>query len=162
MLRHNHDQLTTFGIGAEHAPGFWRGVIRQLIAKGALDVDTNGHGGLFLQADRARPILRGEARVMLREDAAAPPRPARGGKRRADAVPLSAAEEGPFEALRRWRATEAKAQSVPAYVIFQDATLREIAAVRPATLDQLAQIRGVGTSKLDRYGAEVLAVLARC
>ena len=74
---------------------------------------------------------------------------------------MAAGDEGPFETLRRWRSATAKAQSVPAYVIFQDATLREIAAVRPRSLDELGQIRGVGTSKLERYGAEVLDVLGR-
>ena len=68
VLRHGHDRLPTFGVGADHAAPFWRGLIRQLIALGALDVDTAGHGGLFLVQEKARPILRGEAPVMLREE----------------------------------------------------------------------------------------------
>jgi ATP-dependent DNA helicase RecQ len=160
VLRHGHDRLPTFGVGAEHAAVYWRGLIRQLIALGALDVDTAGHGGLFLMQDKARPILRGEARVMLREE----------GKRRTEvlrperAVVVKAA--GPevqslFEALRAWRAVEAKAQRIPPYVIFHDTVLRDIAAVRPTSIEELGQIKGVGTSKLQRYGASVLDLLVR-
>ena len=82
VLRHGHDRLPTFGIGADHAAPYWRGLIRQLIALGALDVDTAGHGGLFLVQDKARPILRGEARVMLREEGSAADRGAASGASR--------------------------------------------------------------------------------
>ncbi len=169
VLRHRHDQLPTFGVGADHAPPFWRGLIRQLIALGALDVDTAGHGGLFLVQDKARPVLRGETRVMLRQDAPRRPREIERPERRRSAavgagvtgVPAGAEPpaESLFEALRAWRAAEAKSQSVPPYVIFHDTTLREVAAVRPATLDELGQIKGVGASKLQRYGTLVLEVV---
>jgi ATP-dependent DNA helicase RecQ len=158
VLRHGHDRLPTFGLGADHPPPFWRGLIRQLIALGALDVDTAGHGGLFLLQDKARPILRGEARVMLREE----------GRRRIEVLRparpsvANAAEPAAsnlFEALRTWRAEQAKAQRVPPYVIFHDTVLRDIAAVQPANLEELGQIKGVGASKLQRYGAAVLAML---
>ena len=153
VLRHGHDALPTFGAGANHAAPYWRGLIRQLIALGALDIDTAGHGGLFLLPDKARPILRGETRVMLREQA----RPER--SRRLAAAPIAPAPQSLFEALRAWRAAEAKTQSVPPYVIFHDTVLRDIAAVRPATLEELGQIKGVGASKLQRYGAQVLGIL---
>jgi ATP-dependent DNA helicase RecQ len=159
VLRHGHDRLPTFGVGADHTASYWRGLIRQLIAHGALDVDTAGHGGLFLVQEKARPILRGEMPVMLREE----------GKRRADVLrptrptavkELAGAETlDLFEALRVWRATEAKAQRIPPYVIFHDTVLREIAAVRPASVEELGQIKGVGASKLQRYGAAVLGVI---
>jgi ATP-dependent DNA helicase RecQ len=158
VMRHGHNRLPTFGVGADHAAPFWRGLIRQLIALGALDVDTAGHGGLFLGQDTARPILRGEARVMLRE----------AGKRRTEVLrperPVATKAAGPellslFEALRAWRAAEAKTQRIPPYVIFHDTVLRDIAAVRPASVEELAQIKGVGTSKLQRYGAAVLEIL---
>ena len=157
-MRHGHDRLPTFGIGADHAATWWRGLIRQLIALGALDVDTAGHGGLFLVQDKARPILRGEARVMLREE----------GRRRSEVLrPQRAAAAQPaaqeavslFDALRAWRAAEAKTQRIPPYVIFHDAVLRDIAAVHPGGLEELGQIKGVGASKLQRYGAAVLAML---
>lgn len=164
VLRHRHDSLSTFGIGAEHPATYWRGLIRQLIALGVLDVDTAGHGGLFLVQDKARPVLRGETRVMLRQQATRrlrrTDRPARRRTAQAAARPESAAATL-FDALRVWRAAEAKAQSVPPYVIFHDAVLRELAAVRPASPDELGQVKGVGASKLQRYGAAVLGVLAR-
>ena len=157
VLRHGHDRLSVFGIGADHAVPYWRAMVRHLIALGALDVDTQGHGGLFLVEDKARPILRGEAQVLLRQTSprkAAVERPARG-------IVVSAGEfsQALFDALRSWRAGEAKSQAVPPYVIFHDATLREIAAAKPVTLEELGQIKGVGASKLQRYGGRVLKLL---
>src|SRR5277367_5857109 len=107
VTRHGHDRLPTFGVGADHAAPFWRGLIRQLIALGALDVDTAGHGGLFLVQDKARPILRGETRVMLREEGRRRPEVLRPG-RPAVAKPAGAEVQSLFEALRAWRAAEAK------------------------------------------------------
>ncbi|HEY6431344.1 MAG TPA: RQC domain-containing protein, partial [Acetobacteraceae bacterium] len=158
VRRHRHDTLPTFGVGAARSIEFWRGLVRQLIAAGALDVDTAGHGGLFLVEDKARPILRGETAVMVRGDADAPRRP----RRPASAVPPAvAAPSGLFESLRRWRAAQARAQHVPPYVIFHDSVLREIAAVQPRSLEELGQIKGVGSSRLRRYGTEVLAAVTQ-
>jgi ATP-dependent DNA helicase RecQ len=159
VQRHAHDRLPTFGVGADHPGPYWRSLIRQLIAQGALDVDTSGHGGLFLIETKARPILRGETRFMLREE----PR-RRSVMVRPERPALSEAVPGPemsalFDALRAWRAAEAKTQRIPPYVIFHDSVLREIAAVRPMTTEELGQIKGVGASKLQRYGAAVLGVL---
>lgn len=167
IQRHRHDQLRTFGIGAAHAAPYWRGLIRQLIALRALDVDTEGHGGLFLVTEEARPILRGELRVMLRQDRPRPLRTERPERPRAASVTAPVPETpadalrtgGVFEALRLWRLAEAKGQSIPPYVIFHDSVLREIATLRPATLEELGQIKGVGASKLERYGRHVLGVL---
>ncbi len=159
VLRHRHDKLPTFGLGADHPATYWRALIRQLIALGALDVDTQGHGGLFLVQDKARPILRGETHVMLREE----------GKRKLEVIrpdrhAAATVEAGPeaqnlFEALRAWRSSEAKAQHIPPYVIFHDTVLRDIAAVRPASVEELGQIKGVGASKMQRYGAAVLSII---
>ncbi|HEY0422945.1 MAG TPA: RQC domain-containing protein, partial [Rhodopila sp.] len=163
VLRHRHDSLRTFGVGAAHSGVYWRGLIRQLIALRALDVDTQGHGGLFLVQEEVRPILRGEVRVMLRQDQPRPVRTDRVERGRPVAVPAvgggEQADPSLYEALRLWRLAEAKGQSIPPYVIFHDSVLREIAALRPATLDALAQIKGVGASKLERYGRLVLGVL---
>ncbi|MCW3473982.1 DNA helicase RecQ [Limobrevibacterium gyesilva] len=165
ILQRSHDTLPTFGVGADRSQGFWRGVIRQLIAKGALNVETGEFATLSLIMDRARPILRGEEKVMLRADAPVEKDRRRGSPDRngrvkpAAAEGLSAEAGSLFDALRLWRSSEAKAQGVPPYVIFHDATLREIAAVRPATLDELGLVKGVGASKLARYGAGVLEVL---
>ena len=163
VLRHNHDRLPTFGVGTDRPQSFWRGLIRQLIALRALDVDTAGHGGLFLVQEEARPILRGERRVTVRQDAPRRAREVERPERRRASVPTEAGPQAAtlFESLRVWRAMEAKAQSVPPYVIFHDTVLREIAAIRPVSLDELGQIKGVGASKLQRYGASVLSVVAQ-
>ena len=166
VQKHGHDRLRTFGVGAAHAAPYWRALIRQLIALRALDVDTEGHGGLFLVPDEARPILRGEVRVTLRQDRPRPARVERPERPRAATstptpeTPADALKSGGlFEAPWLWRVAEAKAQSIPPYVIFHDSVLREIAALRPATLEELGQIKGVGASKLERYGRRVLGVL---
>ena len=160
VLRHHHDKLSVFGIGADHAIPYWRGMVRRLIAIGALDVDTQGHGGLFLIEDKARPILRGETAVLLRRESAR--KPAMAGRAEAGKQVASGSfSQVVFDALRSWRASEAKTQSVPPYVIFHDSTLREIAAAQPGTMDQLALVKGVGASKLQRYGGLVLRLLGK-
>lgn len=152
-----HDQLPTFGVGRELSEAAWRGVARQLVAQGALDVAVENHGEL-VPTDAAKPILKGEQPVMLREELVAPP--ARGNLRTRSGA--EAPSDPRFSALRDWRKRTALAQGVPAYVIFQDRTLAEIAAEQPDTLDQLGTIPGVGTTKLERYGQDVLRVLRDC
>lgn len=158
VQKHGHEALKTFGVGKDEPAPFWRGVIRQLIARGALETGSGEYASLVLVEDEARSILRGEAKVMLREEKARP-KPTR---ERAAAVPppLPGEEGDMFDALRQWRTSEAKRQSVPPYVIFHDSVLREIAANRPASDAALGEIRGVGASKLDRYGAAVLSIVA--
>jgi len=171
--RHHHENLPTWGIGADRSRAFWRGVIRQLIALGALRTESGEFASLSLVSERARPILRGEEIVMLRhedmvrdrEKERAERRPR--GDQRAEprtgpriAVDTTDAPPGLFEALRVWRAGEAKAQRIPPYVIFHDSVLRDIAAQRPATQEELSQIKGVGASKLARYAVPVLGILA--
>ena len=159
VVKHGHDRLPTYGVGADRAPGFWRGVIRQLIARGALRTDSGEYASLMLVQDAARPILRGEATVMLRDEPERAPKARQPRERdRAADAPLPA-DDPTFEALRQWRAAEAKQQGVPPYVIFHDSVLREVASVRPANLDALSLLRGVGASKLERYGAAVLAIV---
>ncbi len=165
--RNAHTKLALFGIGRDHGDTFWRGVLRQLVARGALRTGDSEFPGLELVEDQARPILRGETTVMLREDGPVVRAPrtatrtassARTGQRPASAV-SDPAHDGLFERLRVWRAEVARAQAVPPYVIFHDTVLRDIAAVRPARLDDLAEIRGMGASKLERYGVGILKVL---
>ena len=164
VLKHRHNQLSTYGIGADRPPGFWRGVIRQLIARGALRTDSGEYATLSLVPEQARPILRNEATVMLRDE----PEPVRTALPRGRDRTQSAGErasfaggggEPLFDALRQWRSTEAKTQAVPPYVIFHDSVLREVSAARPANLDALGDIKGVGTSKLQRYGGAVLGII---
>ncbi len=158
VLRRGHDRLSVFGIGVDRPASFWRAVLRQLIGLGALDVDTEGHGGLFLVPDKARPLLRGEVPFRVRAEMPLPGRAAVPATVVAEAA-MSAADEELFEALRAWRTQEAKAQSVPPYLIFHDTVLRTAATTRPATLDALGALKGVGTSKLVRYGAAVLGIV---
>ena len=150
-----HDQLPTFGVGKDLPDATWRSVARQLVARGALDVAVENHGEL-VPTDAARPILKGEEKVLLREEVARTATAAR-SPRAPGAAPVG---DALFDALRDWRRSEAQAQGVPAYVIFQDRTLAEIAAACPRTLDQLGAIPGVGRTKLERYGAEVLRLVA--
>ena len=165
VLKHRHNELSTYGIGADQPPGFWRGVIRQLIARGALRTESGDYATLSLVPEQARPILRNEATVMLRDEL----EPARTAPRRSrDRMPAgverasawgAATGEPLFDALRQWRLSEAKAQAVPPYVIFHDSVLREISSARPADLDALGDVKGVGASKLQRYGGAVLGII---
>ena len=150
-----HDRLAVFGRGRERSATQWRSVFRQLAARGLVSVDIDGHGGLRL-TEAARPVLRGEQRLHLREEGTARERRRRKG---AAAPVLASAEQALFEALRAERRRLADAHGVPAYVIFHDATLLQMAAERPRTLAELAQINGVGAAKLERYGAAFLAVI---
>jgi ATP-dependent DNA helicase RecQ len=135
-----------------------------LLARGALRVKPGEYASLELVDSEARPILRGETQVMLHEEppVADAPRSRRGpGARPAAFAEPAAGGDALFDALRAWRMQIAKAQGVPPYVIFHDAVLRDIAAVRPGTRDALAEIKGVGASKLDRYADAVLGVVAK-
>jgi ATP-dependent DNA helicase RecQ len=161
IMKFGHDKLTPFGIGAGRTRDFWRGVLRQLIARGVLEVDMGEYATVHLNAERARPILRGEEQVWLRDDILHANEAKRPGKTRSAAESLNGEASTLFDALRLWRSGEAKAQSVPPYVIFHDTVLREIAAIRPVNEDELGQIKGVGASKLARYGAGVLAVVRK-
>ena len=158
-----HDALSTYGVGADLDARQWRSVFRQLVAAGLLEVDIEGHGALRLTAASAA-VLKGGRTLSLRVDppAAAPPRRerGRGGAAAGNATELPAAAAARFEALRAWRAGVAREQNLPAYVIFHDRTLREIALEQPADLDALAGIGGVGAGKLERYGQALLQQLA--
>jgi len=164
ILKHGHQDLPTYGIGSDRPPGFWRGVIRQLIARGALRTDSGEYATLSLVPEQARPILRSETTLMLRDEPE-PMRTAAPRRRDRSSASFGATEAAPdagaaglFDALRQWRAAEAKAQSVPPYVIFHDSVLREISSAPPVDLDDLGEIKGVGASKLQRYGAAVLEI----
>ncbi len=155
--RNAHTKLALFGIGRDRSDNFWRGVLRQLVARGALRTGDGEFPGLMLVEDQARPILRGETQVMLREDGPTVRAPRTAA--RAPAPAATPAQNTLFERLRAWRAETAKVQAVPPYVIFHDVTLRDIAAVQPATLGELGAVKGVGASKLERYGEALLKML---
>ena len=155
VAQHGHDRLPTFGVGRDVSDVAWRGVARQLVAQGALDVAVENHGEL-LPTEAARPILKGQSSVMMRADMVETATPA--PRERERAAPVTS-DNPAFDALREWRKSEARAQGVPAYVIFHDRTLAEIAERMPGGLDELAEVPGVGATKLERYGDAVLEVL---
>ena len=166
VIQFDHDQLSVFGIGEELEEGEWRGVVRQLLAQGLLAVE--GEYGTLVLTEASGSVLRREREVPLRKEPKKPAtsRPASGSSGRGERKAKAAAAELPeelqpaFEALRAWRAEQAREQGVPAYVIFHDATLREIATVWPTSVAQLGGISGVGEKKLVTYGEGVLEVLS--
>ncbi|MFC9972098.1 DNA helicase RecQ [Spirillospora sp. NPDC127200] len=163
IIQFDHDALSVFGKGSELTAlndGQWRGVVRQLLAQGLLAVESN-YGSLVL-TDASAEVLRGERKVMMRRDPerAAAPKAARAARERKAPVDMPAEAAPLFERLRSWRGATAKEQGVPAYVIFHDATLREIATARPASLAELGSISGIGENKLAKYGEQVLEALA--
>src|SRR5690606_2794431 len=153
-----HDTLSVFGVGADLSEQAWRGVLRQLIAKGLVAVDFEGHGTLML-TETSRSVLKGEVTLMLRRELHTARSPAARRRTAAD-MGLDAESRERFEALRAWRASVAKEHGVPAYVIFHDATLREIALRDPRSLDELSNVHGVGIRKLEAYGEALLECVA--
>ncbi|MGW0596166.1 DNA helicase RecQ [Streptomyces sp. NPDC002776] len=164
VIQFDHDQLSVFGIGEELSEGEWRGVIRQLLAQGLLAVE--GEYGTLVLTEGSGAVLRREREVPLRKEPKKPvtSRSASAGKgerkARAAVVELPERLVPAFEALRAWRAEQAREQGVPAYVIFHDATLREIVTVWPSSVRELGSVGGVGEKKLATYGEGVIGVLA--
>jgi ATP-dependent DNA helicase RecQ len=160
VKQHDHQSLTVFGVGADLSTEAWRGILRQTLALGLLTVDLEGDGTLAL-TPASRDVLKGERTLMLRP--VAHETHAKSGRRSARGADLAAAlppdAQRRFERLRAWRAQVAKKHGVPAYVIFHDATLRDIALQQPRTLDALGTISGVGTRKREAYGPDVVACL---
>jgi ATP-dependent DNA helicase RecQ len=158
VAQFSHDKLPTFGVGKDLPDTAWRGVARQLVGRGVLDVVVENHGEL-VATEAARPILRGEDVVMLREDvlqATSKPASARKGS---DATGITS-DDPVFEALRAWRRGIAQAQAVPAYVVADDRTLAGLAARRPASTEELLEVPGMGRSRVERYGADILRIIS--
>ncbi len=159
-----HDALPTFGVGADLDDGAWRAVFRQLVAGGMLTADLAEHGAMKL-TDAARPVLRGEQTLQMRRHVARKGGSSGGSsKSRSERAPtklddMTLEDQSLFEDLRQWRAATAKEQGVPAYVILHDKTLKELAEERPTTRDQLMNISGMGTAKLERYGDDLLGII---
>jgi ATP-dependent DNA helicase RecQ len=155
-----HDQLSTFGVGSDLSEAEWRAIIRQAIALGFISVDHDAYNALKL-AEAARPVLRGEQKVELRHYQ----KPLR-AKRQISSresyaeASLSPHEQAVFERLRWWRMETARKHNVPAYVIFHDATMREIARIKPGSLNELRGVAGVGEKKLETYGEEIVTLIA--
>ncbi|KRC28850.1 ATP-dependent DNA helicase RecQ [Acidovorax sp. Root219] len=168
VLQFGHEKISTFGIGADLSEPQLRGVLRQLIATGALGLQKvmldSGHSfDTLCLTEGSRAVLKGEVPVQLRESVSAAPAKR---TRKGSAPPAAAANLGPdaqvrFINLKAWRAEVAKEHNLPAYVIFHDATLAAIAERNPATLEDLQGISGMGAKKLEAYGSEVLRVCAQ-
>ena len=155
ILSFNHHHLTTYGIGKHLSADEWKSIFRQLVARGLLDVNSDGFGGLLLN-DSCRAILRGEEKIYLRRDMK--PASKTTSTPKANLV-VDEEDQSLWNALRACRKRLAEEQGVPPYVIFHDSTLREMLAFKPASLEQMRTITGVGDSKLKRFGDEFLAVL---
>ncbi len=155
-----HDQLSTFGIGADKPESEWRAILRQAIALGLVEIDHENYGALRLP-EAARAVLKGERSIAMRHYQ----KPVK--QRRPVSKPtgfgeieLSVPQQALFEKLRWWRVETARSHNVPAYVIFHDATLREIARAMPVTLDELRQVSGVGEKKRETYGEQLIALVS--
>jgi len=163
VTQYRHEGLSTFGIGADLSEMQWRAVLRQLIALG--HVRTEGEWNTLELTPSARDVLRGEVQLLLRvaSETKGRSKGSRGttgrGKERPPPIPLDAEGTTRFTALKAWRGAVAKEHNLPAYIVFNDATLAEMARVAPSTLDELAEISGVGVKKLEAYGSEILRVL---
>ncbi|MBM3389360.1 MAG: DNA helicase RecQ [Betaproteobacteria bacterium] len=172
VRQYGHDRLSTYGIGRHLSEALWRAVLRQLVAQG--HVMTEVELPTLLLTEGARAVLRGEVPLTMKQPreqlklAARNARPTRGGINGTGSATRSAhdwivefdeAAQARFERLKTWRTTQSKAQGRPAYVIFHDSTLAEMAARRPATAEDLATISGVGARKLAAYGADLLALM---
>ncbi len=167
VLQYGHDKLSTFGIGADLSEVQWRGVLRQLIAKGMVRVDPDAFNTLQLLPD-ARQVLKGEVSVMLREQSAGAGERRKGSSKKGTKTSAKGMAEASLNAgalerlarLKAWRAEVAREHNLPAFVIFHDATLRAIAERAPQGIADLEGISGIGVKKLEAYGAEVLRVCA--
>jgi ATP-dependent DNA helicase RecQ len=158
VIQFGHESLKVFGIGTELRESEWRGVVRQLLAQRLLTVE--GDYGTLVLTDSSAEVLSRQRQVLLRREPERAARIAKAAKpRRAAPVDLPEEAVPVFEQLRAWRAAAAKEQGVPAYVIFHDATLRQIATEAPATLAELSTISGVGETKLAKYGQQILDTL---
>jgi ATP-dependent DNA helicase RecQ len=158
VIEQDHASLTVFGIGTDLRESEWRGVVRQLLAQGLLAV-VGDYGTLAL-TEASGAVLSGQRQVLLRREQTPAKVRSRSARRAAEpAAELPAAAVGLFEQLRSWRAANAKEQGVPAYVIFHDATLREIAQRQPSSLSALAAVGGVGEAKLAKYGEQIVGLI---
>lgn len=151
-----HDRLPTFGVGGDLDEHGWKSVFRQLAAAGLVQVDMTEHGALQL-TEAAREVLKGQRGVQLRRPAKR--KTATPSRAKTVVSDLSSADQALFELLRKWRAETAREQAVPAYVILHDKTLRELAEVRPTSHGMLAGITGMGSAKIEHYGAELLELI---
>jgi ATP-dependent DNA helicase RecQ len=162
LRRYNHQTLPTFGVGRDRGANEWRSILRQLYAAGLTVLDI-GNFGRWTVTESGRRVLRGEARIELRKDVLQPSAKKKGAKKSPDKSPASPANDGDaalLASLKDLRRTIAKSIRQPAYVVFSDRTLLDMASLRPATLDAMRHVHGVGEVKLRKYGTAFLEVVA--
>jgi ATP-dependent DNA helicase RecQ len=159
ILTWHHDKLSVYGIGADRSEQEWRAILRQVIALGLVTVDHEQFSSLKL-TDAARPVLKGGQKVQLRQYQKPVKQKRSSAPKGYVETDLSGDEQRIFDRLRSWRMGAAREHNVPAYVIFNDATLREIAKVQPASLSELRGVSGVGEKKLVSYGDEIVRLIA--
>ncbi len=153
VAERGHDRLPTFGVGKEYDKRQWQAIFRQMMGHDLMRPDPERHGALRM-TDKARPLLKGEATILLRRDSL---KIAKAGPK---VLSMVSDDDAPLlSALKAKRRALAEAASVPAYIIFTDRTLVEMAELKPVTLDQMARIGGIGAKKLDSYGKLFLAVI---
>ncbi len=164
VLQHGHQQLSTFGIGSDTHEAQWRSVIRQLVVRGFLRVDLEGYSALQL-TDLCRPVLKGEQELHLRKEEVKAPSlkgGSKGGaKKSAGKVQIAPEDQELWEELRECRKYLSEEHNVPPYVIFHDATLKEMLDVMPMSGSELLTLTGVGDSKLEKYGADFIEIICR-
>ena len=159
VQQYGHQSLSTFGVGTDLSENQWRAVLRQLVALG--HVVAEGEYNTLALTDSARAVLKGEVQLTLREAAEAPRRSktSKGAGKPAAPADLTGDALARFADLRAWRAEVAREHNLPAYIVFNDATLADMARIAPQTLGELGQISGVGVKKLQAYGEQILLVL---
>ena len=157
IRQQRHNELSTYGLGADLTDADWRSIVRQLLAQDLLA--SQGDYGTLGITEGSTAVLRGERTVLLRKDVLGRTSGSTVRKSRASDT-VADGDRDLFEALRAWRAEQAREQGVPAYVVFGDATLRALADVRPTSLDALDTITGIGAKKKESYGEGVLTVIA--
>ena len=168
VLQHGHQQLSTFGIGSDTHEAQWRSVIRQLVVRGFLRVDLEGYSALQL-TDLCRPVLKGEQELHLRKEEVKAPSlkggskggTKGGGKKSAGKVQIAPEDQELWDELRECRKYLAEEHNVPPYVIFHDATLKEMLDMMPMSGSELLTLTGVGDSKLEKYGADFIEIICR-
>ena len=153
IFQHDHNQVSTYGIGKELDAAQWRSVYRQLVARGFLQVDISGYGGLLL-TEKSRPLLKGQESISLRKDVSDKAQSHKKSK-----PYIHDDDKSLWEALRACRKRLADENNVPPYVIFHDATLMEMMNLRPTSEQQMLSISGIGQSKMENYGWEFIKTI---
>lgn len=160
VLQHSHQELSTFGIGSDIHEAQWRSVIRQLVVRGFLRVDLEGYSALQL-TDLCRPVLKGEQLLHLRKDEIKAPATKKGSAKSYKKTQIPPEDQELWDELRECRKYLAEEHNVPPYLIFHDATLKEMLDIMPMSGPELLNITGVGDSKLEKYGADFIEIISR-